>query len=340
MEVILRVVFPESPLQPLGKRDVTMSSSERALPEKSPTSGENTASSPQSTNLSSATTAFPVTGKIETHVPSIARRFPWLIPAGAIAFALIAVWYLGPWAVRSLNTISTDDAYVDGHVTFVAPRVAGQVLRVLVDDNMRVKRGDLLVEIDPEPFRVQVAIKRALVDVAESDLVAARTQVEAYVGQARSAKFTLLHAIENVQNQIALLRSNMAQLKVAEATFTLADRDFERNKQLLEKNVITQADFDSFMAKRDETRSRVDSASEVVQETRASLGLPINKENPLDVPADLPQTFSLVRESLANLLQAAALFGYKPRSWDLTPDQAVAEFYQLDAKGDIDRIYA
>lgn len=222
--------------------------------------------------------------------------------------------------MRSLNTISTDDAYVDGHVTFVTPRGAGQMMRVLVNDSMRVKLGDLLVEIDQEPFRMQVDIKRALIGVAELDLVAAHAQVDAYVGQARSAKFTLLHAIENVQNQIALLRSNVAQLKVAEATFTLADRDFERNKQLLKKNVITQVDFDSFKAKRDETRIRVDSVSEVVQETRASLGLPINKEHPLDVPADLPQTLSLVRELLANLLQAAALFGYIPRSWDLTTD--------------------
>ena len=57
-----------------------------------------------------------------------------------------------------LNTISTDDAYVNGHVTFVAPRVAGQVKRVLVDDNYRVKKGQLLVQLDKEPFQVQVEI--------------------------------------------------------------------------------------------------------------------------------------------------------------------------------------
>jgi membrane fusion protein (multidrug efflux system) len=53
----------------------------------------------------------------------------------------------------TLNTVSTDDAYVNGHVTFVAPRVRGQVARVLVDDNYRVRKGDLLVELDKEPFR-------------------------------------------------------------------------------------------------------------------------------------------------------------------------------------------
>ena len=52
-----------------------------------------------------------------------------------------------------LTTVSTDDAYVNGHVTFVAARVPGQVSRVLVDDNNRVHKGDVLVELDPEPYR-------------------------------------------------------------------------------------------------------------------------------------------------------------------------------------------
>ena len=84
------------------------------------------------------------------------------------------------WKRRS-NTVSTDDAYVNGHVTFVAPRVSGQVSRVLVDDNYRVKKGDLLVQLDKEPYQVQVAIKKAAVEVAETDLAAAQAQVRSLV---------------------------------------------------------------------------------------------------------------------------------------------------------------
>jgi multidrug resistance efflux pump len=50
----------------------------------------------------------------------------------------------------------TDDAYVNSYVTFVT----GQVACILVDDNNRVKKGDVLVELDPEPFHVQAAIKQ------------------------------------------------------------------------------------------------------------------------------------------------------------------------------------
>ena len=48
------------------------------------------------------------------------------------ALVLAAIWIFGvPWIQLTLNTVSTDDAYVNGHVTFVAARVSGQVARVL-----------------------------------------------------------------------------------------------------------------------------------------------------------------------------------------------------------------
>jgi membrane fusion protein, multidrug efflux system len=78
--------------------------------------------------------------------------------------AIIVIFVIIPKAFHAWHTVSTDDAYVNSYVTFVAPRVTGQVARVLVDDNNRVKKGDLLVEVDPEPFQVQVAIKQAAVD--------------------------------------------------------------------------------------------------------------------------------------------------------------------------------
>src|SRR5215475_15755197 len=88
-----------------------------------------------------------------------ARRKRRLVIGGLGVLVLAAVLVLGiTWVRDALNTVSTDDAYVNGHVTFVAPRVRGQVARVLVDDNNRVRRGDLLVELDKEPYLTAVAI--------------------------------------------------------------------------------------------------------------------------------------------------------------------------------------
>ena len=87
---------------------------------------------------------------------------------GAVAGLAVGGYYLKPAVETMLNTVSTDDAYVNGHVTFVAPRVSGQVSRVLVDDNDRVKKGALLVQLDKEPYQVQVELKKAAVSAPRS----------------------------------------------------------------------------------------------------------------------------------------------------------------------------
>src|ERR1043166_4123392 len=89
------------------------------------------------------------------------RRRWFLIGAfGALVGAIVCIFGI-PWIRAILNTVSTDDAYVNGHVTLVAPRVAGQISRVLVDDNNRVHKGDLLVQLDREPCQVQVNTAKA-----------------------------------------------------------------------------------------------------------------------------------------------------------------------------------
>jgi membrane fusion protein (multidrug efflux system) len=80
---------------------------------------------------------------------------------------------------------------VNGYVTFVAPRVSGQVTRVSVEDNNRVKKGDVLVELDPKPYQVEVAIKQAAVDTAQANLLLAQANVRGLIGQARSNRFKL-----------------------------------------------------------------------------------------------------------------------------------------------------
>jgi hypothetical protein len=120
---------------------------------------------------------------------------------GAIAALIVAaVWFLViPWIQLTLNTVSTDDAFVNGHVTFVAARVGGQVSRVLVDDNNRVQKGDLLVELDKEPYRIAVAEKQAAVDIAKAGLRVASSLVRSIEAEARSQRWKLQQAMEDVE---------------------------------------------------------------------------------------------------------------------------------------------
>src|SRR6201997_3915871 len=248
-----------------------------------------------------------------------------------------------PQLLRALSTVSTDDAYVNGYVTFVAPRVSGQVARVLVDNNNRVKKGDVLVELDPEPYRVQVAIKQAAVDAAQAGLVVTQATVRASVAQARSQRFKLIRAIEDVDNQIALIRARVATWEQSKATLVLAQAEFDRAERLLATKVVSAEEYDQRREALDVAKAQVPQALENVLQARVALGLPAQPPvgtNLADVPADLDQTFSSVRQAQADLLQSAAQLGIAPSSYNLTPKQMLDEFYRRDPTGDLDRIYA
>ncbi len=255
----------------------------------------------------------------------------------------VALFYGVPWVVHALNTVSTDDAYVNSYVTFVAPRVSGQVARVLVDDNNRVKKGDLLVELDPEPYQVQVNIEQAAVDSAKADLIATEANVRAEVAQVRSERFTLQHAIELVDDQIALLHERTAKWDQSKATLVLGQSEFARAQKLVASNAVSTQDVEEKQAALDVSKAQVNQALQDVYETRASLGLPVTVpegQSLDDVPPDLDQSFSSVRVALADLMHGAGQLGIVASSYNLTPRDTVAEFYRRDPKGDIDRIYA
>ena len=148
--------------------------------------------------------------------------------AGAVAGLAVGGYALAPTVKTMMETVSTDDAYVNGHVTYVAPRVAGQVSRVLVDDNDRVSKGDLLVQLDREPYQVQVDLKKAAVVNAEADVEAARAQVRGILAQARSQRWKLQTAIEDVDDKVAQLKARVAALRSKEATLDRARADFAR----------------------------------------------------------------------------------------------------------------
>ncbi|MDQ2647409.1 MAG: biotin/lipoyl-binding protein, partial [Myxococcota bacterium] len=112
---------------------------------------------------------------------------------------LIAVAALTAGAAHAygLNKESTDDAQVEGHVANVSARVAGQVQRVLVRDNQRVKAGDVLVELDDREYRVRV-------DSASADVAAAAAQL-------RSAQTALAVTEKTAASALSVARGGLTQ---------------------------------------------------------------------------------------------------------------------------------
>jgi membrane fusion protein, multidrug efflux system len=272
--------------------------------------------------------------------PSKRRRV--LIVAAIIVGILLLVFGV-PRVIRAFNTVSTDDAYVNGYVTSVAPRVSGQVARVLVDNNNRVKKGDVLVELDPEPYQVQVAIKQAALDAAQANLTVAQANVRGLIGQTRSNRFKLSRAIEDVDNQIALIAARVATWEQEKATLVLAQQEFDRAERLLSTRVVSQEEYDERREALDVAKAQVTQALENIYQARVALGLPAQVpegKKLSDVPSDLDQTFSSVREAQSELLMSAAQLGIVPSSYTLAPQEMLDEFYRRDPAGDLNRIYA
>jgi membrane fusion protein (multidrug efflux system) len=97
--------------------------------------------------------------------PLVARyRKPALIVAGIVAAIVTAFYIYDAWTHEE-----TDDAYVTGHLHEIAPRIAGTVSDVLVNDNQFVHQGDVLVKLDPAQYIALEMAAKANLDAAESD---------------------------------------------------------------------------------------------------------------------------------------------------------------------------
>ena len=260
--------------------------------------------------------------------------------AGALGVAVLAVLLVFgiPRVEAMLHSASTDDAFVNGHVTFVSPRVAGQISRVLVDDNNRVQKGDLLAELDKEPYRVAVAEKQAAVDTAEEDLQAASAAVRAIEAQARSQRWNLQHAVEDVDNQVALLDARVAAVDKSKAALVLAQLQFDRARQLVTRDDVSRAVYDERQAALTTAGAELAQTLAEVFQIRVSLGLSAQPEGGVlgQVPPDLDETFSSVLEAQAALIQSAAQLGVA-HSFDQRPKAMLDQFEKL---GDIDTTFA
>jgi membrane fusion protein, multidrug efflux system len=125
------------------------------------------------------------------------------------------------------NQVSTDDAYTDGNTVTMVPKISGYVVDLYVSDNTHVKRGDLLLRIDPRDYLTAVAQAQAQLALAEAQLSSARDALK----------------IARVQYP-AQLESARAQQLAAAAQLELARSSFERQHQV-DRRATTQETIDS-----------------------------------------------------------------------------------------------
>jgi membrane fusion protein (multidrug efflux system) len=157
------------------------------------------------------------------------RRRPVVVVGTLVLFGLL---FLGlRYLAEGLTHESTDDAFLDGDVISIAPKVPGQVKKVPVKSNQTVKAGDLLVEIDPRDLAVQLEQKRAALNAARANLDLLKANFELRRAQIGTAEATT--------------KQSTAEVAAAEATAEKARADLKRAEELIGNHTISPQEYDS-----------------------------------------------------------------------------------------------
>jgi membrane fusion protein (multidrug efflux system) len=188
-------------------------------------------------------------------------KLGFILAGLVILTAVFFLWrYLGSYE-------STDDAQIDGHVNSVSARVSGHVLKLNVQDNQYVEKGTVLVEIDPADYEVAVAQARAEYADAQAQAAAAGINVpianvstSSQVSGAQAGVSSAKAGIAAARQQFEAAKSQVVE---AEANNTKVQNDLVRYKQLIDKQEISQQQYDQAVAS-------AQAAAATVQAARAS----------------------------------------------------------------------
>lgn len=135
------------------------------------------------------------------------------------------------------NSEKTDNAQLDTDISPVIPRVNGTVLKVLVEDNQNVKKGDTLVKLDDEMFKIAV-------QQSEIAVMQARQNVKLATSNRGVAS-------SGVSTVTANLVAAKAGVDAAKVRFDLAEKNYKRYKNLLDQKSVTQQQFDVIKAEKE-----------------------------------------------------------------------------------------
>src|SRR5579871_3053558 len=171
----------------------------------------------------------------------------------AVVIGLVVLLVVGFFVYRYFTSYeSTDDAQVDGHINSISARITGHVTKLNVRDNQYVNAGDVLVEIDPADY--QVAYERAKADFADAQAAATAAGVNVPItdvntsSQVSSSEADVNSSRAGIQFAEQQLQAAKAQLAEAQANDVKAQNDLGRYKQLVDKQEISQQQYDQAVA--------------------------------------------------------------------------------------------
>jgi membrane fusion protein (multidrug efflux system) len=160
-----------------------------------------------------------------------------------------STWGVEYWQIGRFEE-ATDNAYIRADITSLAPRVAGYVTSLNVEDNAIVRAGDLLFKIDDKDYRARLAQTEANIAAAHAALANNRAEHEL---------------------QQATIAQAAAQRQAATASQLLSERNLTRVLNLVRTNATSQAQVDLMQAARDQANATVAAAEAALSAQRRKL---------------------------------------------------------------------
>lgn len=183
--------------------------------------------------------------------------------------------------------VSTDDAYVEGIISPISARIPGKVVQVLINDNQNVKKGDLLVRLDPKDYEVALRQAQAAVDTAKANLQNAQAnftltdqttrseinQADASLAVAASSVDVAAYNLEQQKSELAAQNAAVAAAEAAvtaaEANYDLTRVDRDRYKNLLAKQFVSLQSYDQAEAAFKNAQANLNATRQRLAQARA-----------------------------------------------------------------------
>src|SRR5512144_1786300 len=166
------------------------------------------------------------------------KKKAFLIVGVIVAIGLVSGWTYNGY--RKTH-VSTDDAFVEGNIHTIAAKIYGTVKAIRVNDNQAVKKGDLLLEVDPSDYDVRLLEANSALGVEKAKLAEAETRIE----------------------------SARANLDLARANLKLAETDKSRAEKLIAEKVIPQERYDRAMTGYEVALAQLKAAEEQLRQAES-----------------------------------------------------------------------
>lgn len=150
------------------------------------------------------------------------KKLIYLLGAGIVLAGIILTFYI----IHSFSRVTTDDAYIEGRIHSIAAKINGTVKEVYVDDNQSVKKGDILVEIEPIDYELKVNEAQANLDIRKATFEQASRDKE----RAEVLYKQQVYPKERHENILTAYNLAKAQVEAAEAQLKIAQQNLAYTK--------------------------------------------------------------------------------------------------------------